>query len=166
MGEFFKGWRRRIGLLTLLISCVFMVGWVRSQNFVDLVVFPGKIFPKGNSIFSCASTDSAVECQRLWGDSDASNFSGVWKSFPNDAHQRAHRHDGYISEWHRGWCGFLIDEGRWGQPTTHRLRVWVVPYWSIVIPLTLLSAWLLLSKPRVAKPTAGPKNEFMGKCPS
>ena len=25
------------------------------------------------------------------------------------------------------------------------------PYWSIVIPLTLLSAWLLLSKPRIAK---------------
>jgi len=27
-----------------------------------------------------------------------------------------------------------------------------IPYWSIVIPMTLLSAWLLLSKPRVAKP--------------
>ena len=28
-----------------------------------------------------------------------------------------------------------------------------VPYWSIVAPLTLLSAWLLVSKPR--KPAAG-----------
>lgn len=25
---------------------------------------------------------------------------------------------------------------------------WSIPYWSFVIPLTLLSAWLLLSKPR------------------
>jgi len=27
------------------------------------------------------------------------------------------------------------------------------PYWSIVVPLTLLSPYLLLAKPRVAKPT-------------
>ena len=27
--------------------------------------------------------------------------------------------------------------------------VWSIPYWSIVVPLTLLAAWLLLSKPRV-----------------
>ncbi len=27
----------------------------------------------------------------------------------------------------------------------------VIPYWSIVIPLTLLSAWLLFSKPRAKK---------------
>ena len=28
---------------------------------------------------------------------------------------------------------------------------WYVPYWFIVLPLTLLSAWLLLIKPRPAK---------------
>jgi len=152
MSEFFKPWWRKAGVVTLVMACVFMLGWVRSLSFVDLVVLPGKIFPKGNSIFSCASTDRGVEFQRLWGDSDTSNFGGVWKSFPHDAHQRAHRHDGYISEFNRGWGGFLIDEGRWGQPTTHRLRVWVVPYWFITIPLTVISAFLLLSKPRNSTP--------------
>jgi hypothetical protein len=29
-----------------------------------------------------------------------------------------------------------------------------IPYWSIVLPLTAISAWLLLSKPRPAKPPA------------
>src|SRR4051794_40257879 len=76
MGEFFKPWRRRIGVVTLLMALVFMGGWLRSHSFVDYVVFPGKIFPKGNSIFSCASSDRGLECQRLWGDSDASNFRG------------------------------------------------------------------------------------------
>ena len=32
-----------------------------------------------------------------------------------------------------------------------KIRVILFPYWSIVLPPTLLSAWLLLSKPRVAK---------------
>ncbi len=29
-----------------------------------------------------------------------------------------------------------------------------VPYWSLVLPLTLLSAWLILGKPRKVKPAA------------
>jgi len=29
-----------------------------------------------------------------------------------------------------------------------------IPYWTIVIPLTLLSAYLLISKPRKVKPAA------------
>lgn len=27
----------------------------------------------------------------------------------------------------------------------------IAPYWSIVVPLTVFSAWLLIGKPRVAK---------------
>ena len=30
--------------------------------------------------------------------------------------------------------------------------IYAIPYWSIVIPLTLLSAYLLLTNPRVTKP--------------
>jgi len=37
-------------------------------------------------------------------------------------------------------------------PVTHYHAVWLIPDWSIVIPLTLLSAYLLLTKPRVVKP--------------
>jgi hypothetical protein len=45
------------------------------------------------------------------------------------------------------WCGFYC-----GVPDDHYSKfMLVVPYWSIVIPLTLLSAWLLLGKPRQAK---------------
>ena len=33
---------------------------------------------------------------------------------------------------------------------------WLIPYWSVVLPLTLLSAYLLLSKPRLK--TAKPPN--------
>ena len=32
-----------------------------------------------------------------------------------------------------------------------RFELWSVPYWSLILPVTLLSAYLLLTKPRKAK---------------
>ena len=40
---------------------------------------------------------------------------------------------------------------RVGRPTMADV---VIPYWSLVLPLTLLSAWLILGKPRKVKPAA------------
>lgn len=37
--------------------------------------------------------------------------------------------------------------------TADDYREWIIPYWSLVLPLTLLSAWLILVKPRKAKGT-------------
>jgi len=45
MGEFFHGWRRRIGLVTLMVACVFTAGWVRSLGACDQIhcsVFPSE----------------------------------------------------------------------------------------------------------------------------
>ena len=39
MREFFKEWRRKVGLLTLLMACVFMAGWVRSHVIQDQFLF-------------------------------------------------------------------------------------------------------------------------------
>jgi hypothetical protein len=58
------------------------------------------------------------------------------------------------SEW-RGWDSelqlefvgfvFLKARAKWNDIQN---SIWVIPYWSIVLPLTALSAYLLLSKPR------------------
>jgi hypothetical protein len=37
MGDFFKPWRRRIGVVTLVMACAFMGWWVRSQFYYDAV---------------------------------------------------------------------------------------------------------------------------------
>ena len=37
MREVFKGWKRKLGVLTLLMACVFMAGWVRSLFMCDFV---------------------------------------------------------------------------------------------------------------------------------
>ena len=60
--------------------------------------------------------------------------------------------------WRRTWCGFDFGKSRqtfsWGHnyEVVEIWRWWSIPYWSIIIPLTLLSAYLLLSKPRPGKP--------------
>lgn len=35
VSPYFNGWRRRVGLILLVISCLFCVGWVRSFQVVD-----------------------------------------------------------------------------------------------------------------------------------
>lgn len=37
MSEFFKSWRRQIGVLTLMLACVFAVGWLRSLYLVESI---------------------------------------------------------------------------------------------------------------------------------
>lgn len=39
MATFLNGWRKRLGLLTLLMALVFTAGWVRSFNWTDEMKF-------------------------------------------------------------------------------------------------------------------------------
>jgi hypothetical protein len=40
MREFFRGWRRKVGCVTLVMACVFAVAWVRSFFIWDVLTFP------------------------------------------------------------------------------------------------------------------------------
>ena len=35
MREFFRGWKRKLGVVSLVMACVFMAGWVRSSLLTD-----------------------------------------------------------------------------------------------------------------------------------
>ena len=154
MGEFFKGWRRKIGLVTLALAMVLMCGWFRSYSASDwLSIHTGEF-----TIQSLASMD----CSLVWGGIDGRESKFV----PN------------IHMWHTGeaisidddrlhkdgrqrfrWLGFEVVDfyeeyyvGDMQPPlATVRSTIWIFPYWSLVLPLTLLSAWLILMKPRKAK---------------
>ena len=54
-------------------------------------------------------------------------------------------------DWEREFAGFQIGEGKdWD--TRVKSYFGVIPYWSIVISLILISIWLFLSKPRPSAP--------------
>jgi len=146
--SFFHGWRRKIGVVTLLMACVLMAGWVRSLFFADSVTIRGRMSLDYNRVSSAGSNIVWLQ---------ASGFGGrprqksepilIWRhnALPaNNVRLVAPKF-----KWK--FAGFAFQERPMSQEAV--FKTLFVPYWSIVIPLTLLAAWLLLSKPRVSKPT-------------
>ena len=142
MGDYLKPQRRKMGVLTLTMACVLTAGWVRSFSVVDQFAVPlqenGQFNFESNSggLITIGCINKTIERPILgWMPipvhlCPAERFPVVWK--------------------------FLLPGIRYGdlQFTVAVVgRIVSIRYWSIVIPLTLLSAWLLLSKPRVAKPS-------------
>ena len=153
MGDFFKGWRRKVGLLTLLMACVFMGGWVRSQDRFDALDICGETFRYGiNSVDGRIRLlkTTPLEGQQLfaWTSIDASTTGG-WGLDDNGYRKPYDPMNDYNAEWRMDWAGFHIG----GYSTLRnailfRVESCMFPYWSLVIPLTLISLWLFLSKPR------------------
>ena len=104
MGEYFKGWRRKVGVVTLLIACVFMAAWGRGQSGKaadDIRVPVGENTEYG--VMLLAKRIHVLKYQTF-----------------QDGNRRA----------------------------TGAQTIAKVSYWSLIIPLTALSAYLLLSNPR------------------
>lgn len=146
MREFFRGWKRKLGVLTLVLACMFAAGWIRSRSFSEGVLH----FDGGRRSIAMFSHRSAIHIQQVnYQQPAARPVTTVWlresliteKSLSLDMPELKWR-------WH--WGGFGVREFSSQQAN---LEICVIPYWSFVIPLTLLSAWLLLSKPRPAKVT-------------
>ena len=146
MGEFFKPSRRKLGLLTLLMALVIMAGWVRSSISRDWIAFDvGKHWVVFGS-----------DSQRLYCMVDYSKNKkdgATWKvpSFgtavisKNDSLAPASLDDSSRS-WSWYWLGFSIWQKTYWD--FYQSTLYVIPYLSVVIPLTLASAFLLLTKPR------------------
>lgn len=158
IGEFFKPWKRKVGLVTLAWACVFTCGWLRSlvaPEFMD--------FLNDNDTFNrLVSVNGKI----------------VWERFHQEGAKRLSReqlstaktvldHDERrILEVKWTFLGF--GRGRYRSESLDLLRtsnpllpfesitqsVWTIPYWSIVVPLTALSSWLFLSKSRPSNSNA------------
>jgi hypothetical protein len=130
MGEYFKPWRRKIGVVTLVMGLACLGGWARSFSVFDSVALP--LPYSGNYGFVLISTNGRVWCGRIWCE------------------------EPIIPNWDASSLPLLratiLPSGESVEQTFIALyRDDLIPYSSIVVPLTLLSAWLLLSKPLSAK---------------
>lgn len=127
MGNYFKPLRRKFGVVTLLVACLFAAAWVRGLTTADQ--FAARISKdalfwmiSNNGWFGCVVvlepkvgaengsfqhwTDPNSSADRSQGPFDGAPYNWDWESYPN----------------------------------------LILPNSTIVIPLTLLSIWLLLSK--------------------
>jgi hypothetical protein len=131
MGGFFHGWRRKLGVVTLVVACMFAALWVRSPTIDDRITFP--------TFCNCSCESESIFGRLVWQtvisedtEYDLSLRSTQWG---DGMPPRMFGDDGLFYFHRNGREGSLFLE-------------LCIPHWSIVIPLTLLSAWLLLSKPR------------------
>ena len=123
---FVHGWRRKSGALTLMIACFLMVMWIRSRLVIDCVEFST---PHRQHAIASFWGRIALKSADLSGPNRSGWFSIDLRQLPSTLEK-------------------LLDlsdlSGR--NPIQ-----WVVPYWSVTIPLTTLSAYLLVSAPRKPK---------------
>ena len=164
MREVFRGWRRKIGCVMLVMACLAMVAWMRSLFIQDWFSLPIRSAPW--LLSRPSGLTIAIE-----GD-EGPPYSFTWNSMPTDKTASTDPF-AFVAEFHRifyvydekglDWrwdfigfhfCGYLHQGGGIG----NSFRWYVIPYWSIALPPTLLSAYLLLSKPRQPNPQSPSKS--------
>ena len=158
MGEFFQGWRRKIGCITLLMACVAMGGWVRGLSVADCARI--RTGPCSLDHF-VSSKFGLVWDRRMVADSNelirVSNLQrySVWHPKSNKRNVSTFKtYDSIFDvvapfdiDWDYQLCGVHFGQGVPKQASFIRNSFVFISYWSIIIPLTLASAFLL-SKPR------------------
>lgn len=164
MRDFFHGWRRKAGVISLVMACVLMGTWVRGHFIVDRLSY----YPKGAPMQWLATSPHGIEwagCEQPGQFADDTFLNFRWASGPDPFATM-----GYIDRW-AGWhvlwnwkfCGFqfgafqrgtksIYGESNSAMPVFAEVSIWIIPFWSIILPLTFLSAYLLLWKPRKRVP--------------
>jgi len=119
MTEFFKGWRRKAGCVTLVMATVLGALWIRSCVLSEFVSNGGA------QLWCVASFDGGIH---LW---SAHTIPGAFPFSP------------YIIVPH-GRAGILLIEHLDLIVRYEDGYKWTVPYWQLTIPLALTSVYLLL----------------------
>lgn len=142
MREFFQGWRRKVGCVVLVVACVLASAWIRSVYVADLVTVQLGSFRalvlSGNhqaGIFILRDTpvdvfirhrrDLLAGVHEIWEFDRTRSFDSRLLAF-----QSLNADLLYVT--------YGVDS------STSQTTVPLILYWPIVIPLTLLSAYLIL----------------------
>lgn len=157
VGEFCKGWRRKVGLVTLAMACVLAVAWGRSHIFRGSIIIDSGmrsqhvIFSVNGGIYWRRIYIPSPDGERPhgfgidWNSDDASIFG----SFKDDV-----IYDSGWADWRWRWGDFFVGVDSYDGPNT-KVTGWKCSHPSLVLPLTLLSAWLILVNPRKTKAATG-----------
>lgn len=154
MGSYFKPWRRKCGVITLVMACAFMGAWSRSVGIWDDIWFTAF----GMRTFVISKCGSIGWCGHfIWEPVDPDPHGWQAQSIEvgtsTDVPIRQSLSDclGVDVDAQFSWNGFAFSRHfEFNNPDRLYCHMGLIPYWSIVLPLTLLSAWLLLSEPRPA----------------
>lgn len=155
--SYFKPLRKKLGVIVLVIACVAMLGWLRSRKIDDTLT----LFANDRSMIQLISRESTVGVRSLSSQYPLEPIkdrpdrflvrTGKQEVRPTriatsiDEYTMSALQNPY--KWRFNAYGFGIG-GVIGDLELINVSVWKIPCWAIVIPLTLVSALLLFSKPR------------------
>lgn len=126
MFDFFKGWRRKLGCITLLMAVVTTGLWIRTALAVDY---------GGFSYRGRQHVIMSIQGAILWTSIDGPGGYIEWQTTrPDGPDLKGLPLPKYVEVWQQGI------------PELHP-RYWLIMYWWFAVPLTLVSAWLILYRP-------------------
>lgn len=148
MLDFFKGWRRKVGVAMLLASCLVTAVWVRClQGWAFAVDLPE---PPLHHVLAAVPRGIAWKTEQ-----ETNGATYVLKFKHRSGWYTLTRMNWPAAEWLEEsrssyWYGIHYVEGHYPVPAGGSVleRILLIEYWLLVIPLTLLSAILILWKPR------------------
>lgn len=147
MFDYFKSWRRMIGIVTLVIAIAFVALWSRSFQVVD------EISTSSLHIASISGHLFVEFCpaQLKW---ERVEFYSANPARVNDPYSAKR----FAALWKWKWGGFAYGAHRGEISLLQRgllsidIYVFNVPHLAIVATFTLISACFLLRRPRPAEP--------------
>jgi hypothetical protein len=157
MRSFLIGWRRKTGCILLMAALALMAGWVRSKYLFDVCNCPmGQ-----NYAVALTSWQESFAIRVGWDKDDPWN-DYCWDTrdhdnwgYVNDPESTCYRFkqpipdgSGCFVTWYLLSDGAGIGVTPLHQRSYCKMVFAIVPYWSVILPLTLLSAYLILWMPQ------------------
>ena len=151
MGDFFHSWRRKAGCVPLVLAVLFTGAWLRSLRTHDRFDF----YCGPHTTIRISSAGGAIGWERGTEDGthELVSFRGWQSYFMSDqlygVSELRTGQSGFDWKWRWDFLGFFFGEGvqivRCTDDFTE-YEQWDLsffPYWCLVLPLTLISAWLV-----------------------
>lgn len=137
-----REWKRNFGYITLAVTSVLMVGWIRS-----VVVNDNLQIPRGKYAEESVSSSNGI---LSWNSSQATKPNSVstrWESSSVSSRDLERYDRDTIWSFQSLGIGLGIVQPDTADRRSFQIRQ--IPYWMLVIPLGILSAWLILSEPQI-----------------
>jgi len=147
MGAFFHGWRRKVGLLSLVMALVFVGFWIKSsfQTFGIQIGRERRIDAVMVYSDGCSWATWKPQGTELFTPDEI--FFSWWFHKEVVIRFADVRRDREV-DWRYRFFGIERLRRSWNKASETAI---IIHHWLVVIPLTLLSAYLLLlSKPRIS----------------
>jgi hypothetical protein len=146
MRDFFYGWRRKAGVVTLVMACALTGAWLRSETEFHCFTLPANSWAH----VTLVSERGSVRLVKMDAVHSLSSARWWYGTLPEIADPSDYLEGGGIEvDWRWDLGGFTIAYYHvTEQPEIGHTAECKLPYWSIVLCVTLLSAYLILWKPR------------------